>query len=371
MTKELVRKYNLEWDDESFWGPLIEYIKKDDNLQKFFIAFRTQPGRISIYYKGREAVSLIPKAKKWMIKPRKGSSTKIEDSSKSKTSLEYVEKLKSHGFHLNQQKMSKEIDYIPMLEDAKWFLDEYYKNAEEEKTIQNDIACRYQSWHTTANGATLLCVDQEYNQCFENTNAKESSKIKGRYDLTMLEKRKDEYKLIFVELKSNESACISPSSGIIDHVSDIDEFFEQYESDAYDAKTIMKNGTLFALERKKKFGLIAEEITEEMIDFDHPEFWLLFDMTKKHENIEPHSKKDLEDLIDAEIARAKHVKETYFSPKRSNVDNYEKGILGHKISIGPRKVAKSDLSIEEIEFVKASVFEKKSFYGDFVEINME
>ncbi len=368
--KVLSRVYDLECENKEYWSDIIEYIKKGKG-HAYFVAFRTQPNRISIYYKGREAIALIPKKKdKWMIRPRGLSSTKIENSPKKAINVAYEEALLKNGFRFNQQKMEPGVDYIPMLEAATIFLDKYYKDSEEEKTIQNDIACRYQKFRICKDGKhTLLCVDQEYNQCFENTKEKEDSGILGRYDLLMLEKISSKYKLIFVELKSNLDACINGSSAVINHVSDIEYFFEQYARDAYSARTIMEEGIMFALERKRTFGFIDEEITKDMIDFAHPEFWILYDMVDKAKEIEPKSKGDVEALVDREVERAKHIKETYFaSNKTSNVDIYEKGILKHPVMIGKRSVLKSDLSERDIVEVKKRIFEKRIFHGDFEEI---
>ena len=84
MAKNLARKFAKEKDNTDFYMPIIEYIKeknnKNDDNDSYYVAFRTQAERISIYYKGREAISLYPKKyDKWMIRPREKSTSKKTD----------------------------------------------------------------------------------------------------------------------------------------------------------------------------------------------------------------------------------------------------------------------------------------------------
>ena len=57
--KELARKYNIEFDNEEILKPILKIV--NDNLDKYFLAFRTN--KLMIYYRGKELVSIEPKSK--------------------------------------------------------------------------------------------------------------------------------------------------------------------------------------------------------------------------------------------------------------------------------------------------------------------
>ena len=102
--KELSRIYNKDYDNEVFLKPFISAVKK--HKDKYFLAFRTSPNRLTIYYKGREMVALIPESKmQWMVKPRSKSTSK--KPCYAKINDEYVEQLTSNGYTLNKQKMDQ------------------------------------------------------------------------------------------------------------------------------------------------------------------------------------------------------------------------------------------------------------------------
>ena len=356
--KELSRVYDINCDNEVFLKQVIDALK--NNRDKFFLAFRTSPQRLTLYHKGREMVALIPKSKeKWMIKPR-GISTSINPKYV-KINSDYMKSLKNSGYTLKQQLMMKNKKYDKLIDITRKFLDEYYFEREEEKTIQNDIACRYQFWKND-----LLCVDQEYNQCFENTSKKEESEIQGRYDLIMVKRVNDNlYIPVFVELKSNEAACKNCTSGIINHISDMQTFLDKYYKDESSAQTVIKKGIKFAVERKYKFGFIPEDISDK-IDFSKPEFWLLFDMTKKYKKLTPTTKEQLNEILDLEVNYAKHVKETYKNGK--NVSNYNQ-MVKQPIKINNEEIKKFDLCDRKdiVDIIKEDAL-KYAYYDDFIKI---
>ena len=315
MEKNLSRLYKVGLEDDLYIEPIIDFVKKfnvaNDNDKKIFITFRTAPERISFYYKGREAFCLLPeydeKTRKniWYIRFRNYSSSK--NMKYLKINSEYSTKLCEANISAGQKVKINLADlekYKILIRATIDFLNAYYID-DEEKTIQNKIACRYQGWEENSNGDKLLCLDQEYNQSFISTNAKEESDITGRYDLIMLKKENDtKYKLLFVELKSDIGACTDYISGIINHISDMEAFLDSYKKDLFGSKTIMMNGILFAIERKEHFGFIPEDIGK-YINFENPEFWLLFDLVKDAKIHLPKNKMDVESLIDAEINKAK------------------------------------------------------------------
>ena len=138
-----------------------------------------------------------------------------------------------------------------------------------------------------------------------NNNEKEKSGIQGRYDFVMLRKENDKlYIPVLVELKSKIDACTYPNAGIINHVSDMEYFLESYKKDANNIKTNLRESIKTALEFKKELGLINEDICD-YIDFDKPEFRLLFVMVDKEKNKTPHTRYDTDNLVDKEIDKAK------------------------------------------------------------------
>ena len=87
----------------------------------------------------------------------------------------------------------------------------------------------------------------------------------------------NKYKLVFIELKSARSACRG-SSGINDHIDDMKEFLEEYNKNSI-LKEAFKEFVKNTLDTKVELKLIPN--IEYNIDFNNPEFWLLFDMQDK------------------------------------------------------------------------------------------
>ena len=170
---------------------------------------------------------------------------------------------------------------------------------------------------------------------------------------------------VFVELKSNEAACKNCTSGIINHISDMQTFLDKYYKDESSAQTVIKKGIKFAVERKYKFGFIPEDISDK-IDFSKPEFWLLFDMTKKYKKLTPTTKEQLNEILDLEVNYAKHVKETYKNGK--NVSNYNQ-MVKHPIKINNEEIKKFDLCDRKdiVDIIKEDAL-KYAYYDDFIKI---
>lgn len=353
-----------KWDDyynEELLEPIFGYIR--ENKDKYFVAFRE--GIITIYYKKRVLISLKPESKdKWTIYRREFFKTKSKNPQIVKEfenlKNEFEDNLKSIGFGKGKQwtmnlEKAKNRDYENLIEATKKYIDKRFEGKDIEETIQGQIMCDYQDINKD-----LLCIDTEYTQSFENDKARKNSDIKGRYDFIFLKKNSssDTYKLVFVELKSRKSACTSHTSGVINHWSDMNIYLQNYENNKDGIQENMKAGILFAVETKKKLNLIKSDIK---IDFNDPEFWILFKMSEKEKDNdnEPYSIAKVEALIDAEINSAKKTKSDTEIQKMKN----------NPVKINEKDIPKYDLLNyrEYVDQIKQSIVEK-SYYAYFDKI---
>ena len=151
------RSFIFDYNDEIrvLLEPLMEEIRK--NLDKYFVAFRTNPNRMTIYYKGQEAITLnLSPNNVWTIKSRKKTSSVKENYKK--INEEFEEKLEEYQFLYDEEEIiTSDMDCVKFLKINQKWIDDYYFGKESEKTIQGDIACHYQTLKND-----LLCVDMEY-----------------------------------------------------------------------------------------------------------------------------------------------------------------------------------------------------------------
>lgn len=351
-TKGKDKSRTIDWEklyNEELLKPIFDYVVK--NKDKYFIAYRD--GEIIIYYRGLKTITLRPKSKEnWSIIPRKRSKTKTKDQY-IKISDDYEKALKDNGFNRTKESMLKGKDYTVLLKLASEFINDYCGEKETEKTIQGEIACKYQSWNND-----YLCVDMEYAQSFDNAQEQKDSRIKGRCDYIFLKKETDtKYKLIYIELKSKKSSCTGYTSAIIDHYSDMMFYIDKYknENDPWKIKETIKAGVKFAVKRKVDLKLIDSDISD-YIDFDNPEYRILFKMTKDEK--QPTTQKEIEALIDEELRKAKA---TNSSERKAEMDK-------NRINVGEDKIPKYELEkdgnyIKYIKQVKEDVL-NNSYYDD-------
>lgn len=351
-----------KWDDyynEELLEPIFGYIR--ENKDKYFVAFRE--GIITIYYKKRVLISLKPESKdKWTIYRREFFKTKSKNPQIVKEfedlKNEFEDNLKSIGFGKGKQwtmnlEKAKNRDYENLIEATKKYIDKRFEGKDIEETIQGKIACKYQSWNND-----YLCVDMEYAQSFDNAQEQKDSRIKGRCDYIFLKKETDtKYKLIYIELKSKKSSCTGYTSAIIDHYSDMMFYFKNYKNknDPWKIKETIKAGVKFAVKRKVDLKLIDSDISD-YIDFDNPEYRILFKMTEG-EN-QPTTKKEIEAFIDEELRKAKA---TNSSKNKAEMDK-------NRIHVGEDKIPKYELEkdgnyIKYIKQVKEDVL-NNSYYDD-------
>ena len=130
-------------------------------IKKYFLAFRTSPERMTIYYKGLIVCELIYNhhLKKTFILPRKFSNSKNNSIVKinqiyQNELAKYYSNGKFENIVLDNLQIFNEI----LIAGEKFldsFFDTHYKNRIKEKIIQQEIACQYQY------NEDFMCVDLE------------------------------------------------------------------------------------------------------------------------------------------------------------------------------------------------------------------
>jgi hypothetical protein len=322
-------------------------------IKKYFLAFRTSPERMTIYYKGLIVCELIYNhhLKKTFILPRKFSNSKNNSIVKinqiyQNELAKYYSNGKFENIVLDNLQIFNEI----LIAGEKFldsFFDTHYKNRIKEKIIQQEIACQYQY------NEDFMCVDLEYNQCFNNMAEKNSNEtIKGRYDFIILKKMvANVYKIIFVELKSNINACTDYFTGLINHKYDSIGFLDAYNNTLNnEIKRTIDSGILFTVKQKLNKDIILD---------DTPEFAFLFNMVPEEKNKTPKTYNDIFKLIDKEIVKAKNTK---------SVDSINK-INNDKII--DNTYSKRDIDNNLKEKIYKQFSQTKCYYDDFVEIKYE
>ncbi len=361
--KVLARIYNLDYHDSKLIDPIINYVR--DNHTSIFIGFRK--GKITFYYKGRETISLILDSENIKIKIRDLfkakdiSSNYVKHNSLNEKAIEslsdyYNENSKS----FNNISLKNLVDdngdiildkVIKIIKTTIEMLDGYYGSDEqtEEKTIQNKIACNYQIWNNS-----YLCIDQEYNEKSNNKQEKDESNVTGRYDLIFLQDVGNKIKLLFVELKSTRKASIDLTTGNVNHLFDMIEFIKVYKDDNFKTREIIENSIKFILERKNAFGYI-EEVDFNKIDFDNPEYIIMYDVTTKDIIYEPKNLLDFKNIVKEELLEAKKIKLT--------------GSINSQ-----KKLEKNPVIINGISYNKKDIFENeelvKMIYNEFSKIKI-
>lgn len=156
-------------------------------------------------------------------------------------------------------------------------------DCDKERQIQNLYATKY-NFKNKANKDKYI-VDMEL------TFPKEFGDINGRFDMLALIQDSDtkKYKLTFIELKSKREAfkdkkgITGKTSGINGHIDDMDNFLYQYLQNE-ELKNNFKEYVISVLNIKSSLKLI-DDFPIDMIDFDHPEAWILFDMALGEDKI--------------------------------------------------------------------------------------
>lgn len=182
-----------------------------------------------------------------------------------------------------------------------------------ERAIQN----RYMTEYTPKD--EIYVIDMEFLlPGYMQKKIKEA--IHGRYDMIALKHLNDDnYKLVFIELKSKKGAC-KGTSGINDHIKDMRDFLKTYENNS-DLKTEFKSFVNETLKTRSQLKLIPNK--EYNIDFDNPEFWLLFDMI---DNTDCSSIDKIEKLLGSDKEKLIDKNEEYLKIYNGNILNGKKNL---------------------------------------------
>ena len=261
------------------------------DMKKIFLGIRDN--RFTFYYYGYTLLSITMKNNQLII------ITRNEFSSDAEANQEYAEVMKKIPLVRNYKKEKIEIsahkinkhyeiyesDYIqPELKSKTYsikilmsylftelmkIMEKHFKFQEKnERAIQNRYMTEYSP------NDDIYVIDMEF--CLPGSIQKKIQKtIHGRYDMIALKHLHDNnYKLVFIELKSAKKACIG-KSGINSHIKDMKEFLDEFKNSS-DLKNEFEDFVLETLNTRKELKFIPN--IEYLIDYDNPEFWLLFDM---------------------------------------------------------------------------------------------
>lgn len=292
------RSFEFELTEEykKIFAPLTSLLK--NNEDKYFVGFRTQPDRMSLYYKGLEMCNFEYKNKNWYANARRLSSTETNKKILNVNS-KFIDELLNYGFSRGVDiKLTDNFDMINFIRINKEFVDSYVKiKGIREKCIQQEIACTYMRGKNN-----ILCLDEEY---ILSDKIRDSKKISGRYDFVFLKKSENgEYEIVPAELKSMKKACIDSETGIMNHFEDMQYFKEEFNLNSEFRNRILDD-ILFSLIMKKAFGLLDFEIKKSDIKCEIKEWWILFKMSKTELKHEPHVKPQYHKLIEEEFNKKK------------------------------------------------------------------
>ena len=302
--KELIKKKNVK--------EFFAYLK--ENKDTYFIAFRTQEDRITVYYKGQEAMTINIKNSQYFVKSRR-KSIGIKNN---QANIELEDNLLKNGFkYYELEEITEKMNLISFLKINTNFLDKILSRGEKES--QGRLACFYQNLQNH-----LLCLDMEYNVPGA-VKKKANTTIEGRYDLIFLKEENKKFKIVFSELKSLKTACTNPTTGILNHIDDMNYFIDEYRNNK-DFREDIIEGFKFALTCKQELGFIDNKISLEDIDFEDCSFWITFYMIENEKEYAPKTIQDYYNIIKDEIAEAIHIKEV-------NKEVYK---TGHNIGLHKR-----------------------------------
>jgi len=233
--------------------------------------------------------------------------------------------LKKHKF--SYHKLFKEI--LPLLCGL---LDEYYKDKpKNELQIQGAYCALYKDLNNLDNCGGLWIFDMEYNDINKNGLTKEEKEkseiIDGRFDMIALKRGKDAekpYELIFIELKCKRQAIRLAESGLLSHIDDMNDFLKNYRNDATGTRQNLREQVENCIKKfyylGKKKGKTYEAIEKlerdaeykyfDKINYNKPQYWVLFDM-QYESNGKKETIKTLDDISKMSLYKQKSEKRKY------------------------------------------------------------
>lgn len=263
----------------------------EKDMKKIFLGIRDN--RFTFYYYGYALLNITMKDNKLVIITRdefRSDEEANKDYAEAMKKIPLVRNYEKDRIEISAHKVDKhyeiyESDYIqPELKSKTYsiktlmsylftelmkIMEKHFKFQEKtERAIQNRYMTEYNPHDE------IYVIDMEF--CLPGAIQKKLQKtIHGRYDMIALKHLKDNnYKLVFIELKSKKIACLG-TSGINSHIKDMKEFLEEYKNNA-DLKNEFKAFVQETLNIRSELKLIPK--IDYNIDYDTPEFWLLFDM---------------------------------------------------------------------------------------------
>ncbi|MDF9867116.1 hypothetical protein OKW22_000677 [Bacilli bacterium PM5-3] len=338
--KNLTRTFNKDIfiENKQNLNILIKAIKKDKEL---YMAFRTD--KIQIYYHLRLCMTIYMKD---------NIAIKLRDLSAGNTEFNNDLKNNLPTFYINNKPKSIDLlslqnltinDYSDIFNIIKNALDKYYINTKTELMVQQDYVIKYN------NLDNLYILDTEYQEPFNNDIDRKASTIRGRYDMIALKKIDEKhYKLIFIELKINKSACIDKKSGIINHIVDMVNYLKQSDL------SLHKENIKFHLDMKYEMQFLKEKINNDFIDYKNPEFWILYDNSV---SVFVENEYDIKNLICEEIKATAPQKKGLkkYAGENTYFENYDDVIKYIKNTTNPIRFFKGNIienELSELEVIK-------------------
>lgn len=173
-------------------------------------------------------------------------------------------------------------DFKKLLNSINDIFQTYGEKKREEEKHKTRLARKL---NTFAND--LIVFDTEYEVSYIDEETKQEVRQDGKIvkpDLVALKKVNDNYKIVFIELKTNVKSSIG-TSNIIDHIEDNERYKEYYERNEIEREQFKKS-VEFILENKIKYGLLKDidsiETIKDKIDFNEaPELIIMCVLTLK------------------------------------------------------------------------------------------
>lgn len=283
-----------------------------------FLGIRNQ--RFTFYYYGRELLTLDfsnGDINDFIIQTRGEFGNNEELNNQLKEIVSNIPLVKNYGLYKSTKDFSKikknghyiiktsELKGYSNMEVCMYLLKElkelmklrYPKGITSELQVQGEYMTKYD--FTNNKFKNLYMIDMEFILA-KGVKEKVKCQVEGRYDMIGLTQGEDDkYKLVFIELKSKRDAIKNKTSGINNHIDDMDTFLSIYNNKEMELKNLMVSNIKSIIELKGEKNLkLFKGLDINKIDFDNPEFWLLFDMVDKTkvDTIE-----DIKKIINADI----------------------------------------------------------------------
>lgn len=304
-----IESSNFELSD---FDNLFEFLKTSED---YVLDFRYNT--ITLYNSGRKALEISAQGKNYLLQFNFNNADILLTENSDKL-MEIVEVLKKLSFDVtdyevwqNERKIYNKLDnneknkmkkpnmkvkaYISnkdikdfafeeLLNSTNSIFQTYGESKRQEEKHKTMLARKL---NTFAND--LIVFDTEYEVSFVTEEVKQEVKSKQngkmvKPDLVALKKDGDNYKIVFIELKTNVKSATG-TSNIIDHIEENERYKKYYEENCLEREQLKKS-VEFILENKIKYGLLKDidsfENIKDKIDFSKsPELIIICVLTLK------------------------------------------------------------------------------------------